>query len=175
MHTYRVQSSSRASSWAWQIKSKALELCQVLTRHWCFFCRYGWCCLGVKGQARDVMIGLIQIPSTSEAVDARGVYTVFNIHVNGCYHGSFRYSQMFVFHHEVSQCMTCSSLSFMHVTCLSSISCRGMSVLHALDTSVLHACGMSWHVCPPCTWHVCPPCMWHVCPPCTWHVCPPCT
>lgn len=47
------------------------------------------------------MIGLVQIPSTSEAVDAKGVYTVFNIHVNGCYHGSFRYSQLLTLHQEV--------------------------------------------------------------------------
>jgi hypothetical protein len=47
------------------------------------------------------MIGLIQIPSTAEAVDAKGIYTIFNIHVNGCYHGSFRYSQLLAFHQEV--------------------------------------------------------------------------
>ena len=29
------------------------------------------------------MIGLVQIRNTSEAVDPKGVYTVFNVYVNG--------------------------------------------------------------------------------------------
>ena len=48
------------------------------------------------------MIGLVQIRNTSEAVDPKGVYTVFNVYVNGCYHGAFRYSQLLALHQEVS-------------------------------------------------------------------------
>jgi len=47
------------------------------------------------------MLGLVQVPSTSEAVDAKGVYTVFDVHLNGNYHGSARYSQLLTFHQEV--------------------------------------------------------------------------
>ena len=49
------------------------------------------------------MLGLVQVPSTSEAVDGKGVYTVFDVHLNGNYHGSARYSQFLAFHQEVRQ------------------------------------------------------------------------
>lgn len=56
------------------------------------------------------MIGLIQIPSSSQAVDDKGVYTIFNIHVNGCSHGSFRYSTLLAFHQEIKTKFDTSSL-----------------------------------------------------------------
>ena len=52
----------------------------------------------------SVMFGLLQIPRTSQATDGKGVYTVFNIHLNGLYLGSLRYSQLFSLYQEVSVC-----------------------------------------------------------------------
>ena len=54
-----------------------------------------------SSRASGAMLGLVQVPSTSEAVDAKGVYTVFDVHLNGNYHGSVRYSQLLAFHQEV--------------------------------------------------------------------------
>ena len=52
--------------------------------------------------ARGVtMFGIVHIPTTSEATDGRSSYTVFNIHLNGAYHSSLRYSQLLTFHQEV--------------------------------------------------------------------------
>jgi len=46
---------------------------------------------------------LVQIPNTSEAVDGKNVYRVFNIHINGGYHCSLRYSQLLAFYNELKQ------------------------------------------------------------------------
>ena len=51
-----------------------------------------------------VMQAVVQIPTTRDAVDAKGTYTVFDIHLNGHYHGSARYSQLLAFHQEVCIC-----------------------------------------------------------------------
>ena len=42
-----------------------------------------------------------RIPDTGEAEDRKGPYTVFNIHVNGFYHCSVRYSILLEFFLEV--------------------------------------------------------------------------
>lgn len=42
-----------------------------------------------------------RIPDTGEAEDKKGTYTVFNIHVNGSYHCSVRYSVLLEFFLEV--------------------------------------------------------------------------
>ena len=61
------------------------------------------------------MFCLVQVPSTSEAVDGKGVYTVFNIHLNGHYHGSVRYSQLLALQQEVMflhKVMYCSPILY---------------------------------------------------------------
>ena len=47
------------------------------------------------------MFGIVHIPTTSDATDGKSTYTVFNIHLNGAYHSSLRYSQLLTFHQEV--------------------------------------------------------------------------
>ena len=41
---------------------------------------------------------LVQIPNTSEAVDGKNMYKVFNIHINGVCHCSLRYNQLLAFY-----------------------------------------------------------------------------
>ena len=48
------------------------------------------------------MYGIVHIPTTSEATDGKSQYTVFNVHLNGAYHSSLRYSQLLNFYQEVS-------------------------------------------------------------------------
>ena len=47
------------------------------------------------------MFGIVHIPTTSDASDGKSTYTVFNIHLNGAYHNSLRYSQLLAFQQEV--------------------------------------------------------------------------
>ena len=44
---------------------------------------------------------LVRLPDTSEAVEGKHVYKVFNVHFNASYHCSLRYSQLLAFSNEV--------------------------------------------------------------------------
>lgn len=62
------------------------------------------------------MFGIVHIPTTSEATDGKSTYTVFNIHLNGAYHNSLRYSQLLTFHQEVrSTCINVVCYIKMHM------------------------------------------------------------
>jgi len=83
---------------------------------------------------------LVQIPNTSEAVDGKNVYRVFNIHINGGYHCSLRYSQLLAFYNEVHMCMcvcvyvcVCQCVSLLRNRYVNTVDC--CPILHRIVTS----------------------------------------